>query len=352
MAVRRGGKAAPSSSPSKAITTCGTKSDGIDAQSIGGGGGDGGDGQAGVLGTVGIGGQGKAAGNGGSVTVTNGKTDLSQAGLAIIETHGTSPTPPADGAPSADPEQGYSAGIFAQSVGGGGGTGGGAGGLLSLGGSGKAGGTGGHVTVDNYGGILTHADDSVGIFAQSIGGGGGAGGTLGISAIAVGGSGGASGSGGQVDVINDAMIETHGIDSYAIQAQSVGGGGGSGGGKNGGITGSIPALISIGGAGGRPAPRHRQCTNNSLHTYGAGADGINAQSIGGGGGPAAGRSASWRLAARAGRRRRHHAGSTGSGDGHRHQQCCGHDHGRSLGAHGIFAHRSAPVAVRRRAGRR
>ncbi|MBZ9997871.1 hypothetical protein [Mesorhizobium sp. BH1-1-4] len=268
------------------ITTFGTKSDGIHAQSIGGGGGDGGDGQAGALGTVGIGGQGKAAGNGGSVTVTNGKTDLSQAGTAIIETHGTSPTPPAEGAPSADPEQGYSAGIFAQSVGGGGGTGGGAGGLLSLGGSGKAGGIGGHVTVNNYGGILTHADDSVGVFAQSIGGGGGAGGSLGISAIAVGGSGGSSGNGGQVDVINDAMIETHGIDSYAIQAQSVGGGGGSGGGKNGGITGSIPALIAIGGAGGSSGIGGivTVTNNNSLHTYGAGADGINAQSIGGGGG--------------------------------------------------------------------
>ncbi|BCG73009.1 outer membrane autotransporter barrel domain-containing protein [Mesorhizobium sp. 113-1-2] len=268
------------------ITTNGTKSDGIHAQSIGGGGGDGGDGEAGALGTVGIGGQGKAAGNGGSVTVTNGKSDLSQAGMAIIQTFGTSPTPPAEGAPSAEPEQGYSAGIFAQSVGGGGGTGGGAGGLLSLGGSGKAGGTGGHVTVNNYGGILTHADDSVGIFAQSIGGGGGAGGSLGISAIAVGGSGGASGSGGQVDVINDAMIETHGIDSYAIQAQSVGGGGGSGGGKNGGITGSIPALISIGGAGGSSGIGGivNVTNDNSLHTYGAGADGINAQSIGGGGG--------------------------------------------------------------------
>jgi len=275
------------------ITTNGTKSDGIHAQSIGGGGGDGGDGQAGALGTVGIGGKGAAAGNGGTVTVTNGKNDAatnngvySQAKIATIETFGTSPTPPAEGAPSADPEQGYSAGIFAQSVGGGGGTGGGAGGLLSLGGSGKAGGTGGLVTVDNYGGIVTHADDSVGIFAQSIGGGGGAGGTLGISAIAVGGSGGASGAGGDVIVTNDAVIITHGIDSYAIQAQSVGGGGGSGGGKNGGITGSIPALISIGGAGGSSGigGTVTVTNNNGLHTFGAGADGINAQSIGGGGG--------------------------------------------------------------------
>ncbi|TPM31479.1 hypothetical protein FJ967_24885 [Mesorhizobium sp. B2-3-4] len=268
-----------------AIQTNGTKSDGIHAQSIGGGGGDGGDGEAGALGTVGIGGKGAAAGNGGSVTVTNGKTDLSQVTVATIETFGTG-TLPADAPPSAKPEEGFSAGIFAQSVGGGGGTGGGAGGLLSLGGSGKAGGFGGHVIVDNYGGIVTHADDSVGIFAQSIGGGGGAGGSLGISAIAVGGSGGSSGNGGQVDVTNNAVIITDGIDSYAIQAQSVGGGGGSGGGKNGGITGSIPAVISIGGAGGSSGIGGivNVTNNNSLHTTGAGADGINAQSIGGGGG--------------------------------------------------------------------
>jgi len=268
------------------ITTHGTKSDGIHAQSIGGGGGDGGDGQAGVLGTVGIGGRSHAAGNGGSVTVTNGKTDLSQVSVATIETFGTTPTAPGDDNPSADPEEGHAAGIFAQSVGGGGGSGGGAGGLLSLGGSGGASGSGGLVTVNNYGGILTHADDSVGIFAQSIGGGGGAGGSLGITAIGVGGAGGSSGDGGEVDVTNYAMIETHGIDSYAIQAQSVGGGGGSGGGKNGGVTGSIPALVAIGGNGGASGAGGvvTVTNNNILHTYGAGADAINAQSIGGGGG--------------------------------------------------------------------
>ncbi|WP_027036867.1 autotransporter outer membrane beta-barrel domain-containing protein [Mesorhizobium ciceri] len=268
------------------ITTHGQKSDGIHAQSIGGGGGDGGDGMAGAVGTVGLGGSAGASGNGGSVTVTNGKLDLSQVTMATIETFGTTPTAPGADGPTVDPQLGHSAGIFAQSVGGGGGSGGGAGALLAIGGGGGASGAGGHVIVNNYGGILTHADDSVGIFAQSVGGGGGAGGSLGITALGVGGSGGSSGGGGAVDVANVAMIETHGTDSYAIQAQSVGGGGGSGGGKNGGVTGSIPALIAIGGSGGSSGAGGVVTVTNSniLHTYGAGADAINAQSVGGGGG--------------------------------------------------------------------
>ena len=65
-------------------------------------------------------------------------------------------------------------------------------------GSGASGGQGGLVTVDNSGVLLTSGDQADGIFAQSIGGGGGAGGSA-VGAIAVGGSGSSYGSGGDVE---------------------------------------------------------------------------------------------------------------------------------------------------------
>ncbi|MET4635013.1 hypothetical protein [Kaistia defluvii] len=269
------------------ITTEGQTSNAIHAQSIGGGGGDGGDGNAGMLGTIALGGSGGASGNGGAVTVTNGKEDLSQANIALIETFGGVVLNNQGIRTNPDADTGRSNGIFAQSVGGGGGSGGGAGALLAIGGTGEAAGFGGTVTVDNYGGILTHADDSAGIFAQSVGGGGGAGGSVGLTIVGVGGSGGSSGVGGEVDVTNAAMIQTAGLDSHAIFAQSVGGGGGSGGGKNSGkFTDSVPALVLVGGAGGSSGNGGvvKVINSNTLHTLGDGADGINAQSIGGGGG--------------------------------------------------------------------
>src|SRR5690606_36753686 len=88
-----------------------------------------------------------------------------------------------------------------------------------------------------------------GIFAESVGGGGGQGGsartmsinvktefeakkTLGHYAtfnLSLGGSGGKGGDGGATTVINEGTIRTHGADSHGIHAQSVGAGGGSGG---------------------------------------------------------------------------------------------------------------------------
>jgi hypothetical protein len=91
--------------------------------------------------------------------------------------------------------------------------------------------------MENSGGIGTYNDEAAGIYAQSIGGGGGDGGlgkALGsdgtISAnIGVGGGGGAGGNGGTVSIINTGTILTEGGSSPALEAQSVGGGGGNGG---------------------------------------------------------------------------------------------------------------------------
>ncbi len=89
--------------------------------------------------------------------------------------------------------------------------------------------------------IDTSGDRAVGVFAQSVGGGGGNGGWSGaISAaasggasasigVAVGGGGGCAGKGGKVTIDTAGEIHTRGVDASAIYAQSVGGGGGTGG---------------------------------------------------------------------------------------------------------------------------
>jgi len=212
-----GGSVNVSTGSSAFISTNGRQSHGIFAQSVGGGGGTGGIG----AGVVAIGGRGGFGGTGGPVNVNN---------AGQISTRGE-----------------YSRGIFAQSVGGGGGDGAGAGGVLSIGGSGSEGGSGGDVTVENSGNISTRSRWSQAIFAQSIGGGGGSASTSGSALVTIGGSGGAGGNSGRVSVTSTEKLETMGDDSPGILAQSVGGGGGNGGSA---IAGSLLAGVSIGGSGG------------------------------------------------------------------------------------------------------
>lgn len=250
---------------------------GIYAQSVGGGGGNGGLG----AGLVGIGGSGGEAGGGGAVTVLNNGDIIHTACGNCTE----APT------------------IFAQSVGGGGGDGGSSGGLVAVGGHGSGGGNGGKVTVNNSANLTAYGDYSAGLFAQSVGGGGGNGGSsFGIGAflsIAVGGTGGAGGTGGQVCVnanlgcngIDPALaaktILTQGFRSAGIFAQSVGGGGGSGGAA---ISASVAifggASIGVGGDGsnGGIAQDVFVGSAGTIKTNGAYSAGIQAESVGGGGG--------------------------------------------------------------------
>ena len=282
------------------ITTANECSYGILAQSIGGGGGAAGGTFTGELGaempgagshysfTMAIGGRGGAGGNGGSVQVQN---------HGIIHTTGY-----------------RSHGIFAQSVGGGGGVGGDAkdfslkvtepgilpdnftGLVISVGGKGGVSGNGDTVEVANSSSIITEGEYSKGILAQSIGGGGGDGGsnkgyTLrdvvipSFFTISVGGSEGSNGNGGDVTVTNSGIINTSGEGSDAIFAQSVGGGGGIGGE---GELGLLKPGIGIGGAAGAGGNGGKVNVKNSggIHTVGDGAHGIFAQSVGGGGGRA------------------------------------------------------------------
>ncbi len=257
----------------------------IIAQSIGGGGGNGGFAIGGAMSlsgdtvsTVG-GGAGGAGGAGGQVLVENTKR---------IETQGLG-----------------SIAVIAQSIGGGGGNGGFAGGLglngggkasnAVGGGSGGAGNIGNVVTVSNSGDIITARANSIGVLAQSIGGGGGSGGmTFGAGASTgtgvtntVGGSGGGGGTGGAVIVNNSGFISTLESMSAAIVAQSIGGGGGNGGiVLSGALSGSGGAANDVGGAGGDGGNGGTVDVDHSgrIEVLGAGSAGIIAQSIGGGGG--------------------------------------------------------------------
>ncbi len=283
-----------------AISTFGAQSDGIYAQSVGGGGGSGGAASSTSAASddtpnqaaVAVGGSGAAAGDGGAVTVLNGSGgSVMTEGVAAI-------------------------GVFAQSVGGGGGEGSLAGTVtgslkslgLGIGGNGGAGGTGGTVSVTTGEGgstIETTGKHGIAIFAQSIGGGGGAVTTMTTDEtfdpskiivnpqgrlgdihgfdLDLGGQGGASGDGGAVDLTTMGKITTGGLDAHGIVAQSIGGGGGfavggrvnfssdGGGGAGGGHGDGGTVTLMLEGS-------------TEITTAGDGAYGILAQSIGGGGG--------------------------------------------------------------------
>lgn len=263
------------------IDTAGAASYGIIAQSIGGGGGNGStalaaSGGPGLSVAVAIGGKGGVAGAGKAVNVQN---------AATITTMGD-----------------LSAGIFTQSIGGGGGNGGFAGSLavggssasVSLGGSGGSGGAAGRVDVDNFGTIDTSGASAAGIFAQSIGGGGGNGGSalsgsIGLASVSttVGGGGGAGNIGGLVDILNAGVITTRGNNSAGVFAQSVGGGGGSGGDATSlALAGPVAVAVAVGGSGGTGGNGGKVSVGNTgrIEAGGPNSDGIFAQSIGGSGG--------------------------------------------------------------------
>ncbi|WP_459675840.1 hypothetical protein [Acidisoma sp. 7E03] len=315
------------------LTTNGYAASALYAASIGGGGGNGGTGAAVTstelpgadwvpvsLGTsyaltLGLGGDGGAGSTGGAVTIANS---------GAIATHGID-----------------SQGIFAQSIGGGGGIG--ASGQaystdkeqlnISVGGAGGSGATGGAVTVTNAasGTITTTADGATAIEAQSVGGGGGTAGTssagttnsvleqaqdMGIEnalyatvkallpkfaaankigpeftpsvsvSLAVGGNGGTGGNGGAVTVTNQGQITTNGNLADGILAQSVGGGGGIGGAAAESGANLITEGFGLGGTGGAGGDGEGVTVTNSgaITTTGGAAFGILGQSVGGGGG--------------------------------------------------------------------
>ncbi len=302
---------------------------GIVALSIGGGGGNGGMAVTGSFNQnshnlgVTVGGMGGDGGVGGTVLV-DATGDITTNGIISDLVDNTNSW--------------AQSGIYAQSIGGGGGTGGlsvaanlnltGAesGSVnvgVTVGGSGGDGNTGGDVTVKGDGTITTLADNSFGVFAQSIGGSGGDGGasynalvaaqkmggkTQNIT-VAVGGEGGSGNSSGVVTIARSGAINTSGDGSSAIKAQSIGGGGGNGGKANtisllvgpkcksdeeaevdpckeDDTSSNFNLQVGVGGAGGDANDGNvvAVAQDGDLTTNGDHSHGIFAQSVGGGGG--------------------------------------------------------------------
>ncbi|HEY9213286.1 MAG TPA: hypothetical protein VIQ29_10595, partial [Ancylobacter sp.] len=271
-----GGTATINLSNGSDILTYGNGGFGLLAQSVGGGGGRGGDSSASSVSfglkdvaslagfknynldlTYSNGGNGGGGGYGGPVNITLGGVDFVQDGSSLpassVETLGD-----------------YAFAVAAQSIGGGGGDAGfGAGSTqnftssssaltmaLTVGAQGGTGGAGGTVSVTQYANapIYTFGDTSYGIFAESVGGGGGSstggsyqaglpsinnvqkildgqsvpyvGGLIGKATIKAGTNGGTGGNGGRVNVDVNGFVSTGGEAATAVVAQSVGGGGG------------------------------------------------------------------------------------------------------------------------------
>jgi hypothetical protein len=177
-----------------------------------------------------------------------------------------------------------SSGIVAQTLSGAGGNAGPQGGHQGAGGNGGAGGTAGSVTVTDYGNISTWGNDSRGIVAQSLSGAGGPGGSAGGFFNNHGGTGGSSGTAGTVTVNNYSAITTSGSNAQGILAQSIGGGGGAGGWAAG--------FGAVGGTGALAADGNSVSVNlfGTITTSGISAAGVLGQSIGGGGGDGGGAS--------------------------------------------------------------
>ncbi|CAM4202124.1 Autotransporter domain-containing protein [Bordetella tumbae] len=188
--------------------------------------------------------------------------------------------------------QGKSAkGILAQSIGAGGGNGGSSTGLISIGGDGHSSGNGNTVNVENTGKITTQGEQGYAIHVQSIGGGGGSGAkseAFGlVYNLSTGGKGAAAGNGGTatINLGKSSDITTSGADASAVVAQSIGGGGGDGGiatsvGFANVMINSVGGSAGAGGHGGRVQIN----TDGGITTQGAGAVGVLGQSVGGGGG--------------------------------------------------------------------
>jgi len=322
------------------IATQGAGSSGVLLQSIGGGGGNAGSATAVGVGvglnvTVATGGQGGSGGAGGMVVFNLGRrgaivTQGAQSNGVLAQSvgggGGNGGMADSRSIAIAPPTGDVPTGTVSVTV--------------THGGKGQAAGNGGSIQIDNDGSITTAAAQSSGIVAQSIGGGGGNGGaviaplqapTIGASMFDVqfslrqGAQGGAGGTGGTVQITNSATssIAAQGTESAGIVAQSIGGGGGNGGivqahdaASFNDILGSPASLssllqkaatwlesgpeftanktvnltmgVTLGGSGGAGSQASAFNVRNDgrIVTAGDQAPGILAQSIGGGGGNA------------------------------------------------------------------
>ena len=284
------------------VTTTGYLSLGLQAQSIGGNGGTSGvtldAGSADRAGTFNMtsGSQGGSGANAGSASA-NSFGGVSVSGLLAT-------------------------GVSVESIGGGGGRGGYAlainaadgasdsdlGFNASIGASAGGGGNGGSADLNQSGTVITSGLQSDALYAGSIGGGGGQSAFSGLDltygsktfSLSVGGQDGSDGTGGAVSVnvaglnTGQSVLQTTGLFSAGIYAQSVGGGGGGASAVHqqtaaGGILAGTASLGSTGDSGGSGSSvqvNTASSFSSSIQTQGYGSSAIIAQSIGGGGGQA------------------------------------------------------------------
>jgi hypothetical protein len=252
--VSTAGSSTINSGPS--VSTRGAYAIGLLAQSIGGGGG------AVVL----------LASNAGASTAFNpsmsfGNSAQGTAGATSVTATGSVTTE----GPAAH-------GVLAQSIGGGGGylawTGASSGSLAM--GSGSSNGAGGAVSVNMSGAVSTKGSLSMGVIAQSVGGGGGlAQGTFTSTATLGGGNSSANNTGGAIDYTQSGSLTTTGVAGIGVLLQSVGGGGGV-----------VFGNARLGGGAGNTANGGaiRATITGSITTSGDFGIGVMAQSVGGGGG--------------------------------------------------------------------
>ncbi|EJQ5250389.1 hypothetical protein NX289_005074, partial [Salmonella enterica] len=157
---------------------------------------------------------------------------------------------------------------------------------ISVGGGTGNGGTGSDVTVNTSGMVDTQGDDSHGVFAQSVGGGGGNAGYQQLSAggkeggnieITIGRRGGTGGSAGNVSITSRSTIQTQGSRSHGLFAQSIGNGGGNSSAtsvslttpKNGDKTGNtFSASIGLEGGEGGKSGNVTITADTLIHTLG------------------------------------------------------------------------------------
>lgn len=172
---------------------------------------------------------------------------------------------------------------------------------LGIGGSPQSGGDGGEVIVNSQGDVSTASTFSVGVLAQSIGGGGGNadltlvnsdtnGGKLNLT---LGRSGGTGGTGGSVSLASEGVVTTAGFLSYGLLAQSVGNGGGNSSTSSAAFglpnTSDLPVRstslsVGLGGGEGGAGGQVTMNVGGAVGTSGESAHAVFAQSVGGGGG--------------------------------------------------------------------
>lgn len=188
---------------------------------------------------------------------------------------------------------------------------------MAIGGKDKSGGVGGAVTLCGAIGatpscsgaawIVTAGDQSPGLMLQSVGGGGGQGGAavtrsaaaIFSASLALGGQGGPGGAAGNVNASNISTIQTGGVDSIGLLAQSIGGGGGGDGGSFAKawaanineIPGAVSFSFGMGGTGGSGGGGVSIGNHAPIGTLDDGSMAILAQSIAGGRGNGGGSTA-------------------------------------------------------------